>query len=311
MRYLIICLGLILGVTTSCDHVDNPYLGAPKIDLDTTLYPGLWSDYVANEWPTFLPNAQTDRNVLIEDFTGHKCTYCPAAADLAHQLKEDNPGRVYVATIHSGPGGIGDFQSVTLPDYPTDFTNAQGLQIGTYYGNNDGGFPGNPRGAISRITSGGAIFQSPTQWTALTNAMLSANSLKVKMQSKLNYYPTTKGAYLHLEIEKVDANLVDDLAVVVYMIEDSIVGDQKMGDNSHNASYVHRDIQRNCVDGRAFGRTLTSADLTDGKYYVNYSFKIPNQLDGNFNAENMYLLCYVYSKSSHEVFQVIKQKIVP
>jgi hypothetical protein len=60
-----------------------------------------------------------------------------------------------------------------------------------------------------------------------------------------------------------------------------------------------------------FGRTLTDQDLSNGKYFVNYSFTVPNQLDGNYNASNMHVLIYVYDKVSNEVYQVIKQKIIP
>jgi hypothetical protein len=58
-----------------------------------------------------------------------------------------------------------------------------------------------------------------------------------------------------------------------------------------------------------FGRQLTPADLTNGKYYVNYSFEVPNQLDGGFNTENMHVLIYVYDMVTKEIYQVIKQKI--
>jgi hypothetical protein len=280
------------------------------LDLDTTLYPGNWSDYVANEWPQFTANTNTYRNVLIEDFTGHQCVYCPAAADLAHALHEANPSRVFVASIHAGPTGMGDFQLVSPPNYPVDFTNPQALEIGSYFGTNDGGFSGNPRGTVNRFNNG-FIFQSPAQWTSMMNDQLTQNNFKVNMQSALNYYPETKGAYLHVEIEKLDQNLTNQLGIVSYLIEDSLVGDQKMSDNSHNSSYVHRDIHRGNLGGQAFGRTLTSNDVINGKYYVNYSFVVPNQLDGNFNAENMHVLIYVYDKVTWEIYQVIKQKIVP
>jgi hypothetical protein len=293
----------------SCDHVENIYTPQASTDLDTTLYPGLWSDYVANEWPIFTPNTNTNRNILIEDYTGHKCVFCPAAADLAEALHNVNPSRVFVASIHSGPEGIGDFQTVTLPDYPVNFTNPQGVEIGTYFGTNDGGFPGNPRGTINRLNSGGVIFQNPNAWTNLTNTMLSNNDLKVNIQSHLNFYPTTKGAFLHTEVEKLDASL-GELGIVVYMIEDSLIGDQKMNDNSHNSSYIHREIHRGCVDGNAFGKTLTPAMLVGNKYQVNYSFVVPNQLNGNFNAENMHVLIYVYDKTTWEIYQVIKQYIL-
>lgn len=298
-------------VVSSCDKVDNPYPVQQSLELDTTLYPGNWNDYLATEWPTFAANTNTNRNILIEDFTGHTCVFCPAAADLAHQLYLDNPGRIYISTIHAGPEGIGSFQTVQAPDYPLDFTNPQGVEIGIYFGTNDGGFSGNPRGTISRIKSGGNVFQSPSAWTSMTNAAISANDLKVNIQSKLNYYAPTKGAFLHTEVEVLDGSLASELAMVVYLQEDSLVGDQKMSDNSHNSSYVHRDIMRKCIDGRAFGRALSTSDMTNGKYYLNYSFVVPNQLDGNYNAENMHLLIYVYDKTTQEVYQVIEQGITP
>lgn len=311
MKFLFFTSILLALVVSSCDKVDNPYPVQQSLELDTTLYPGNWNDYLATEWPTFAANTNTNRNILIEDFTGHTCVFCPAAADLAHQLYLDNPGRIYISTIHAGPEGIGSFQTVQAPDYPLDFTNPQGVEIGIYFGTNDGGFSGNPRGTISRIKSGGNVFQSPSAWTSMTNAAISANDLKVNIQSKLNYYAPTKGAFLHTEVEILDGSLASELAMVVYLQEDSLVGDQKMSDNSHNSSYVHRDIMRKCIDGRAFGRTLSTSDMTNGKYYLNYSFVVPNQLDGNYNAENMHLLIYVYDKTTQEVYQVIEQGITP
>jgi hypothetical protein len=312
MKYLLPSFILFLwGLQlTSCDHVENPYPIQESSDLDTSLYPGNWSDYVANKWPVFTTNNNTFRNILIEDFTGHQCVYCPAAADLAHALHEANPSRVFVASIHAGPTGMGDFQVVTPPDYPIDFTNAQGLEIGTYFGANDGGFIGNPRGAINRFNNG-FIFQSPALWASMLSDQLNQNSLKVNIQSALNYYPQTKGAFLHVEVQKLDQSLTNELGIVTYLIEDSLVGDQKMSDNSHNSSYIHRDIHRGNLNNQTFGRTLTSNDLSNGKYYVNYSFVVPNQLDGAFNAENMHVLVYVYDKVTLEIYQVIKQKIIP
>ena len=307
-KFTWILLCVLLGLS-SCDHVTNPYPPASTLELDTALYPGNWADYVANEWPVFNQNMNLNRNLLIEDFTGHQCIFCPAAGDLAHALHEANPTRVFPLAIHAGPTGVGDFQVVTLPDYPVDFTTPEGISIAQYFGANDGGFIGNPRGTISRINNGGVIFQSPGAWSGMVSSALAQNTLKVNMQSHLNYYPSTKGAYLHVEIEKLDPILSNELAVVACVVEDSLVGDQKMSDNTHNSAYVHRDIHRGNLNQTPFGRTLTAADLTGDKYYVNYSFVVPNQLDGAYNASNMHVLIYVFDKTTWEIYQVIKQPI--
>ena len=302
------CLILSTLIFCSCDRVSNPYPEVEVLDLDTTLYPGNWSDYLANEWPEFMPNTNNNRAILIEDFTGHKCVFCPAAAELAHSLHLANPTRVFTTSIHAGPTGLGDFQQIDPPNYPLDFTNLEGLEIGTYFGTNDGGFPGNPRGTINRVTNG-SIFQGPNSWSSMVSTQLTENVLNVNIQSKLNYYAETKGAFLHVEVEKLNQSLSNELGIVAYIIEDSLVGDQKMSDNSHNENYIHRDIHRGNLNNQAFGRILENTDLIDGKYYVNYSFVVPNQLDGNYNASNMHILVYVYDRSTWEIYQVIKQKI--
>jgi hypothetical protein len=303
MKKLFFSVGILSVLLASCDKVDNPYPDVQSTELDHSLYPGAWADYEANEWPVFTANTNLNRNVLIEDYTGHKCTYCPAAAVAANQVEHDHEGSVFIASIHSSNNGISNYQELDPPEYPHDFTNPQGLEIGTFFGTYDGGFIGNPRGTINRKVFNGVIFQSWNNWATQTNDILTTNDLDVNLQAKANYYPSTRGLFLHAEIEKLDNGISDDLGVVVYLIEDSLVGDQKMADNSHNQTYVHRDIHCGNIDGRAFGRTLTAENLNEnGKYYLNYSYKLPEQ----YVPENMHLLVYVYNKLTYEIYQVVK-----
>lgn len=296
----------LLGIAgfTSCDKVENPYPVGNVTELDTTLYPGIWSEYVANEWTVFTPNGNTLRNVLIEDFTGHQCTFCPFAADTAHKLVEDYPARALAATIHSGPNGAGGFQATSV-DFPIDWTNTDGLAIGTYLGNIPGSaFTGNPRGSISRILIGGQNTLSTSGWRPALVAALPA-TLKVNIQSDANYFPTTRGLFLHTEVDVLDAGLTNDLYTLVYLIEDSVIAKQKMPDNTINENYVHRDIMHDAINTDWKGRKLTEADKIDGKYYFNYSYALPAQ----YNSDNMHLLIYVRDAVTEEVYHVIKQEI--
>lgn len=304
MKKILILIPLIGWFLGSCDKVEHPY-PVNTSELDTNIYVGNWSDYVASEWPTFTANINTNRNILIEDFTGHKCIYCPAAATVAENIKDANPGRVYIASIHTSPTGIGSFQELHEPLYTHDFTNSQGLEIGTYFGTLPGStFVGNPWGAVSRILTSGQNTIGPANWESTANSILSANDLKVNLQAKLNYYDQTKGFYLHTEIEKFPS-VTNDLAQVVYLIEDSIVKPQSFpGKDSIN--YVHHNVHRACIDGKAFGRTLKDSDKdTNGKYYVNYSFKIPSQ----YNPDNLHVLIYVFDKVTYEIYQVIRVNV--
>src|SRR5690606_17551948 len=147
MKTYILSFVVILAALTACDKVENIYPPSLNTDLDQSLYPGDWNDYVNNEWPDFSTiTASTQRNVIIEDYTGHNCANCPQAATIAHNLHEANPERVYVASVHSGPDGAGVFQAVTS-QYTVDFTNQRGLDMGIFFGTLAGsGFSGNPSG---------------------------------------------------------------------------------------------------------------------------------------------------------------------
>ncbi|MCH2223574.1 MAG: Omp28-related outer membrane protein [Crocinitomicaceae bacterium] len=317
----IFLLGLIaVAGLSSCDKVENAYPPAPPGSGGYELYPdGDSTHYADNAKPTFTANANTDRNVMIEDFTGHKCVFCPAAAHEAENIEAANPGRVFISTIHSGPGGIGNFQIVDVPGgYVHDFTCTEGIEIGLHLGDNLSGSPftSNPSGTISRFDSGsGYPITAPSNWNSTTASILTANDLKVNIQSDKNYYPSTRGLFLHTEVEILDGSLSNELRIVVQLHEDSIIAPQTLpsADDTQDGTvdgkdelYVHREVLRACIDGKALGAELDAAHLDgNGKYYFDYIYELPAQ----YEADNAHLLIYVRDAVTEEIYQVIKQKI--
>lgn len=306
----------------ACDKVENIYPNAPSTELDYSLYPGTQEEYEQNEWPVFSENTNTDRNILIEDFTGHRCIFCPPAAELAKQLETNNPGRVYSAAIHTGPEPYnpnwnnvapGDFQTVVPPIYIHNFANDEGLQIGAYFGTMAGStFTGNPRGTVSRIASSGQYTLNPSNWQSEADAAVAANDLRVNIQAATNYYPSTRGLFLHTEIEIMDPTLSSELTTVVYLIEDSIIKPQKFPAGVDSINYYHHNVMRGCIDGRPFGQALDTKHLNaNGKYYFNYSFKLPTgpiSQDGHlYDSANMHLLIYVRDAVTEEIYHVIEK----
>ena len=300
-KILLAALAAVFALS-SCDKVENPFPETIATALDYTLYPGGDSiAYTATEWPSFSTNPNISRNVLIEDFTGHLCNNCPDAADTAENIHSDYPNSVFIATIHASPtGDLLGFQA-TNPEYPINWTNEAGVAIGEHLGSLPGtDFFGNPYGSISRVDGD----WNPNGWRALTQIVL-ADPLEANVQAVLNYYPSTRGIFLHSEVEIVNPSLPDSLYTVVYLIEDSVVGKQKMPDNTSNYDYVHREVMRGTISSDWQGRKLTDAELDNGKYYFNYSYKLPTQYD----ASNTHLLIYVRNSSTEEIYQVIKKKI--
>ena len=307
MKKFIVFSAAVSAALYSCDHVDNP-IPEQEVVGDWSLYPfGDSAHYAQNAWPSFNANSNTLRNIVVEDFTGHRCVYCAPAGDTAHTLHSLNPDRVFVATIHAGPTGAGSFQQPLPPEFPIDWTNPDGLDIGIHFGSMAGtAFQANPSGNVSRITSNGQIFSNSSEWRSRTNAGL-PSSLKVNLQSAVNYYPTKRGVFLHTEIDILDQGLtLDDLYTVVYLIEDSIVGPQKMPPPlPTEENYVHRDVMRDCLQTGWRGKKVTEGKLENGKYYFYYIYELPAQ----YNPANMHFLIYVRDNVTEEIYQVIEQKI--
>jgi hypothetical protein len=303
-QYIFFLFGASI-IFTSCDKVDNPYEKVATINIDTTLYPGNWSDYLANEYPVFTNNQNTFVNVLIEDYTGHTCFNCPTAADIAHGIHESKPNRVFVASIHTGPGSLS--YQLAYPNgssFFTDHTNPDGVAYGEEF-KTGFGFNGNPQGTVNRKKGSGEMFSLFGVWQSRTDNILNANDLKVNIQSVFNYYSAANGGYLHVEVEKKTSAAID-MNTVVYVIQDSLVDWQKMPDNSDNEFYVHRDKHLGSIDGNAFGVSTFAADAQAGdKKILDYSYVLPPGIV----KENMHLLIYVYDKDTYEILQVIKQKI--
>ena len=91
-------LGILLFNITSCDVVEGPYL------IDGNTNPVDTNSFV--------------KKVLIEDFTGHQCQFCPAAAEELSALQGFYGDKVIGIAIH--------------PQFPTGFTAPFPLSANSY-----------------------------------------------------------------------------------------------------------------------------------------------------------------------------------
>lgn len=305
-KWIYISLASVAISISACDKVENPI--KPAILLDTNIYPGNWEDYPE---PVFSPNTNTLRNVMIEDYTGHRCPNCPAAAAIAHDIEASDPTRVFVASIHAGPGGMTSFQQLAsdcglpsnpLNEYCTEFFNTESLIYGAEF-QTGFGFFGNPQGTINRVSfSGSTMFQFSTEWSTRTTEVLTANDLKVNIQAQTNYYTETNGFYLHVETEFLE-DLAGDYNLSVYLIENEVEDFQDSA-GIVLEDYHHHNVFRGCLDDLAWGQSIPGEHVSGEKYYFDYSYTLPT---GSVNTD-YHLLIYVYDVATYEILQVIKKE---
>ncbi len=304
MKYLIYIL-TASTIILSCDCIENP-IPESTGTLDWNLYP---YDTTSNPypWPTFTTNNNTDRNILLEDFTGHRCVNCPAAAVNAKLLEDANPGRVFVASVHASTSGA--FQAVNPPEFTMDFQTT----AGTTYANEIPGFLGNPTGTINRQDES-PIFNShwyfDNDWSNAINTQLTSAPFSANLQLEYNYFAQTNALFIHTESE-FKSNLTGDYNLIIYLVRDTVIAPQEYS-GSIDHHYHHHAVLSDNING-TWGTSIVSGNATNGDiYYNDYSFQLPDpSSDSTYNINNLSLITYLCERNTFEVIQVIKTELAP
>ena len=79
---------------------------------------------------TIVSTDPENKKVVLEEFTGITCGYCPDGHVIAQNIQNNNPGNVFLINIHQGsfanPGNSGF-------DFRTPFGNAIAAQVGANF----------------------------------------------------------------------------------------------------------------------------------------------------------------------------------
>ncbi|MEN8928793.1 MAG: Omp28-related outer membrane protein [Flavobacteriales bacterium] len=297
MKNLIFILGVLLAF--SCDYVDEPLVKTE----------GGAGDCVA---PTFPQNTNTKRNILIEDFTGQQCTFCPAAAYIIDTIKDNLGSQIIPVGLH-----VGGF-SVPLTSgtkYRTDFRTPGGTEIYNRFA------PNAPQPALMVNRYDG--FNTPASFNisyfALsTNVRSMINDVPtLNMQSLTSTDPSTGDICVFTEVE-VLTTLSDDHSIVVMLLEDSIIDWQKysgsLGDPIYGSGqrdipdYKHEHVLRKSVNGWQ-GKTILSSANAVGEKIIETNKILGADLDGSWNSSKFEIVTFVYNNRTKEVMQAAHTKL--
>jgi len=135
--YLLLSL-FILSLTFSCDVIEKDNFTDPEADFP---------------W--------VGKKVLIEDFTGYKCTNCPQASSELKTIEELYPGKVVGIAIHAG------FFAQPSGDFITDFRTTEGNELADFF--EPEVFP---IGMINRQGYPQNILLSYTDWASIAGEQL-------------------------------------------------------------------------------------------------------------------------------------------
>lgn len=240
------------------------------------------NDIDENDRYIYVEPPQTDKVVLIEDFTGQRCLNCPTATEYFEQMQEDyGADRIIVVGIHSGS------QALNTPLY---------TQTGQHYFD-QWNIVGQPAGVIDRRTKIEGV-GSITPWnTAVSNAL--ALSAPLRLSAATSYDAATRTVSIDVTAEGV---LDVEGMLQLWLIEDNIIGMQRMPDASTLFDYVHNHVFRAAVngdDGEAFSVAWGETKTVSHTY----------TLDAAWKEADMSVVAFVYNDEG--VQQAVKVPVIP
>jgi hypothetical protein len=236
----------------------------------------------APDSPTMVSTQALKKNVILEEFTGVNCTYCPDGHRLANEVANAHPGRVSVINIHQG-----SFANVK-PNYKTEWGDAIANQTGI-----DLGYPS---GTINRhVFSGSYTSLGRGNFAPRTKTILAQDSY-VNVALKATANEDTRELVVDVELYYT-GNGAPVNRLNIALVQDSILGPQigaieyypemMVGD-----LYQHNHMLRDLLT-KQWGdsiRQTTAGTFVAGRYF----YAVPEKIgDAPVNLKKVEVIAFV------------------
>ena len=277
-KTLLIAIPLVGLLFSSCNKIKAPYALAKHGHITDTVVD--WEDTVS-----------PIKRVLLEDYTGHECPNCPAAATIAHSQEAYYHGKLIILAVHAGyyalPGTgefAADFRTTAGEAWNTDF------QVSAY-----------PSGMIDRKEFNGHQVLGSAEWvTDIASIINQAPALNMLIT---NTYDTSSRTVYSLIYSQFLRSLPGSYNITVCVVEDNMISAQdSVSTIIHN--YVFKDVLRGSVNG-TYGEILTTSvdpSLTClGRFIIS--------INTAWVAKNCWILAFVSKSDTKEILQAIKKKV--
>jgi len=275
IRISTVALAVFFISLSGCDYISEPFQYREPIDtteIDSNVY----------------------KNVLIDDFTGHKCVNCPEAAEMVEFMKSTPffTGEVIAISIHTG-----FFAKPFNTPFDNDWTTTEGDDLNSKFGPSSF-----PIGMVNRIDYPNNHLKNYQSWPGDAVAFDSVLA-DIDIQPMVSYDTTSRKAMVDVKLEYL-STLNGDYNIVVLVAESHIIAAQ----TSHSGDildYEHNHMLRgssNTIIGEEASRGQIDAGTE-----INYNTSVT--LDASWVDTNCDLIIYVYDIANEEIIQVVETAV--
>lgn len=264
MKYLAFLAFLAIGIQ-SCDVIDEPLKDPPY---------------------GFVPLPSSNKVVLIEEFTGVLCTFCPNGARKIQGYLDASPDNIVTVALHASSFAI------PAPGDSTDLRTDEADDLWTFFGQE--GLPG---GMFDRAGYPDNTFRGLAEWDQLLIDQLEKESL-FSLTSDVEYRAADSTFNLKADVLAIEEIVGDPINLVAYLVEDSILTKQ-LDNGVFIDNYVQNHVFRTSFDGMT-GEQITTGSMAQNQLITrNYSLKA----DPEWKLDKCSVVWFIYRPSTQEVLQ--------
>lgn len=271
MKCAIASICLFLVALCSCDRINEEH-------------------YLIDYTPP-IPEGKDTRSILLEDYTGMRCSNCPKAAAMASNLKGVYGQRLITVSIHAG--------YFATPVNGIDLRTEAGDAYNAYFK-----ISGNPQGVVNRMPYKGKTFYGFDIWGEAVAAI--PEKTFVGMDLAIDYSPENRSYGVSLDITKYQVNVIESADLIFWLVEDSIVTPQVMENGKWVDEYQQRHVLRAALNATWGENILLPSDLGSAIKIEKNEFTLPEAFDEK-NCSVIALLC---NKNNKEVIQVVETPFI-
>ena len=219
---------------------------------------------------TFVPTTAQNKKVILEEFTGVNCVFCPQGHVIANNIKNADPNNVFLINIH-----VGGFATPNAgqPDFRTSFGTAIA---------NQSGLTGYPAGTVNRSVfaglqqgAAGTTAMSRNNWSsASTTTKGQASYVNVALQASINVQ--TNVLTVTVESYYTGTSPVATNKLNIALLQNNTLGPQTGGNMGNNYNHQHRLVHM--LTGQ-WGTDITST-ATGSFNTQTFTYTIPAAYNG-------------------------------
>lgn len=277
MKKIGFILTLILAsvAISSCDKVEGPYFQYDESVETTVVFPELDKNSVY-------------KKVMVEEFTGHRCTNCPSGHRTLTELAGIYGDTLVTVCVHAG-----SFANPT-GSFPADFRTEEGTAI--YADFNVGA---TPRAVFNRSQFNGSYSVDMANWPLAIDQF--SQQPAIAAVQMINEFSSgtltahTKTTFL--------SDFESPVKLALYVVEDGVVSPQIDGGDTI-ADYVHNHVLRGSLNG-TYGTFVSD----NGSVAVDTGYTKSYQLDcagKEWNFSRCSVVAILMDAITNEVLQVEK-----